>query len=649
MLGIIFYASSLAQNNDICKPLESLILKEQNKAFRKIKKSFLKKSLSDQNIDVTYHRCEWSIDPNVNYIKGKVTTYFITKNFTSSVTLNLNSNLVVDTVWHKKSKTTFSHSSDNLNIRFTSLNIPGFIDSVTVSYHGTPPSSGFGSFIQEIHDSIPVIWTLSEPYGASDWWPCKNDLIDKIDSLDIIINSPAAYRGVSNGLLQTEQLIQSDTIRQMKWKHRYPIACYLLGVAVTNYVDFVHYIPLDNRNLLMQTFCYPEHKDDFSYGTYAAIEAMQYFHKNIAPYPFINEKYGHTEFSWNGGEEHQTNSFVKNTNELLSAHELAHQWFGNKITCASWEDIWLNEGFASHLTNMYLENKHPTDYLSYRKKDLDKIVASPDGSVKVNDTNDVNQIFNSRLTYSKGSYLIYMLRFKLDDSIFFKAIQNYLNDPKLAYGFAHTSNLKQHLEVVSQQNLDSFFRQWFEGEGYPSFHVKWVQIGSNTVKFKLSQTTSHQSVAFFNTPLSIKFKNAVKEKTIKVEALTNGEIFTADIGFVADSIIIDPEYWIISKDNTSQKYNSIDSLFPDKVIPNVQIYPNPTTDRIIVELNKIDTNKINVTIFDIAGKLMFQRVYELFRGSEYLSIPLNSFAKGKYFLQVLGVDSDKHLFPFIIQ
>ena len=109
-------------------------------------------------------------------------------------------------------------------------------DFFTVYYHGEPGNTGFGSFSQAKHGDVPIIWTLSEPYGALDWWPCKQSLTDKIDSINIIVTSPEPYRTASNGVLVSE--IISNGKRTMHWKHRYPIVTYLVAVAVTNYTDY---------------------------------------------------------------------------------------------------------------------------------------------------------------------------------------------------------------------------------------------------------------------------------------------------------------------------------------------------------------------------------------------------------------------------
>ena len=233
------------------------------------------------------------------------------------------------------------------------------------------------------------MWSLSEPYGARDWWPCKNGNNDKADSVDIIVTAPAQYKAASNGLLQGEVLIGGGTKKVTHWKHRYPIATYLICFAVTNYSVFNNTLQLGNVSLPVVTYCYPETQSWFqSSTTQYQLPQLSFFHGLLGDYPFIKEKYGNVQFGWGGGMEHQTCSFLVVPYEGLMAHELAHQWFGDKITCARWEDIWLNEGFASHMTMGYwVEKAYPLkDVIAYRKSEIDDITSQPGGSVKVDDT-----------------------------------------------------------------------------------------------------------------------------------------------------------------------------------------------------------------------------------------------------------------------
>ena len=507
------------------------------------------------NFDVKYYRAEWEVNPSVNYIKGKLTAYYIRSGTENTISFDLVNALAVSNVLQRSSPLVILHTNNTLQITLNASSAAtGELDSVSIFYEGVPPSSGNGSFVISSHGNpaTPVMWTLSEPFGSRDWWPCKNGLDDKADNgIDIFITHPSDYKATANGLLQSETILADNKTRTY-WKHTYPIASYLVCFAVTNYAVFNNNVMIGDVNLPMQTYCYPENLASFQTGEQNALDALVLFSNLFGAYPFLREKYGHVQFGWGGGMEHQTNSFIVNTGETLVTHELGHQWFGDKITCGNWEDIWLNEGFATHLSGIYRENKYPANIRATRANEIAYITSINDGSVKVDDVTNMSRIFNSRLSYYKGSHLLYMLRWILGDDVFFSAIRSYINDPSLAYNFATTANLKSHLETVSGKDLTYFFDQWFSGQGHPSYQLEWTTSG-NLATFNLKQTTSHVSVDFFKLPVPLLFKNATQEKLVIVNNTANNQTFTEDLGFTAESVTIDPDYWLITRDNTITK------------------------------------------------------------------------------------------------
>ncbi|SDG48611.1 Por secretion system C-terminal sorting domain-containing protein [Dyadobacter soli] len=510
--------------------------------------------LASNNFDVKYYRCEWEVNPASYNIQGNVTSHFVMTSAGNSITLDLSSALAVSAVQQRGSNVPFSHAGDALTITLQNPLAEGTKDSVTISYGGAPTSVN-AAFIVGTHGpaSTPVMWTLSEPYGSRDWWPCKNGLDDKADSIDIYITHPAIYKAASNGLLKSETAI-GGTQTRTHWKHRYSIASYLVAFAVTNYNVLDNSVMIGATNVPFKTYCYPESQFTFQNGVQNTLNAMVQFSNLFGDYPFKNEKYGHVQFGWGGGMEHQTCSFMGSMAETLIAHELGHQWFGDKVTCASWQDIWLNEGFATHLASIYTEAKYPGNTKTTRTNEINTITSLPDGSVWVDNVNDVNRIFSNRLSYLKGSHLLYMLRWILTDATFFAGASNYINDPALAYGYVTTANLKSHLETASGKDLTYFFNQWYTGQGYPSYQVEWYPSG-NSVQVKLSQTQSHASVSFFQLPVPLLFRNAItnQQKLVVLNNTSNGQLFLDNLGFEATEVIFDPDVWLITRNNTLTK------------------------------------------------------------------------------------------------
>jgi aminopeptidase N len=582
---------------------------------------------ASNNFDVKYYRCQWQVDPAVRYIQGQITVYYIINTAANNIFFDMMNGLIADSVKQRNSVLNNLHSNNILQINFAGNIAPGTLDSLIIYYHGVPPDTGFGSFVQSKHNNVPIIWTLSEPYGSRDWWPCKNGLSDKADSIDVFIIHPSEYKAASNGLLQSETLSGVNTITH--WKHRYPIATYLICFAVTNYTVFNDSVQLGNSSLPMQTFCYPESVAVFQSNTPLVLDAMKLYNDTFGEYPFIKEKYGHVQFGWGGGEEHQTSTFIVGPDEGLMAHELAHQWFGDKVTCASWRDIWLNEGFATHMASLYMEKKYPANTLITRKNEIANITSLPNGSVWVDDTTSVNRIFDGRLSYRKGSHLLYMLRWVLGDEVFFKAVQQYLSDSIVSYGFATTEDLKRNLEAVSKRDLTEFFEDWFYGQGYPSYNVQWSQLSNDYVRIKLSQSSSHSSVNFFEMPVALLFRNATEQKTIIVDNKVSGEIYYRNIGFVADTVIIDPEYWLISTNNASQKI--VDNSSGENII---QVFPNPVRNQLFVYLQNFTDANATINFYNAAGQLYFSKKIIGYNNSYFTEINTSHYTRGAYFVKI---------------
>lgn len=584
-------------------------------------------SQASTNIDVKKYRCEWTIDPAFRYISGSVVILFQALTNTDNIILDLKSVLSADSVKTGNSGLFFQHQNDALNIQLGHEVLQGEMDSVRIWYHGVPAQTGFGSFIQTSHLGVPVIWTLSEPYGASDWWPCKNDLTDKADTLEVTLHIPEGNRGVSNGLLWEEY---SDGItRTMKWRSNYPIASYLVCLAVTNFHEFNRSVTLGDVVMPMQTFCYPEAASVFEANTQKTIDALQLFHRYFGPYPFLDEKYGHVQFSWGGGMEHQTNSFVVNIGETLTSHELAHQWFGDKITTASWEGAWLNEGFATFLARFYMENKYPQNMLNARRVVVGNITSQPGGSVRVNDTANLSRIFDNRLSYDKGSYLLQMLRFSLGDSVFFAGMRRYVSDPLLAYGFARTADFQRNMEAASGKDLNNFFTEWYYGEGYPMFTIKWANLGSTRVKFQVNQQTSHPTVPFFHIPVPLTFRKGALSQTIVVAPRYSGELFEREVGFSPDTVLVDQNLDLISAYNSVEKVN-----FPIEGDPKIEIFPNPVGSvNPVIQLSNFSNSSLHLQLFNSTGQLLIEKELQLINGAEQTTLPVRSFPKGVYFLK----------------
>jgi aminopeptidase N len=399
----------------------------------------------------------------------------------------------------------------------------------------------------------------------------------------------------------------------------------LVAIAVTNYTVYSHTVDNNGNPFEIINYIYPE---DLSYAqqrTPVTVDIINLYADLFEPYPYADEKYGHAQFGWGGGMEHTTVSFMGGLSRGLIAHELGHQWFGDKVTCGSWQDVWLNEGFATYLAGTVIENfDSASDFRIYKQDKISSITQEPDGSVYVpaQDTISVNRVFSSRLSYNKGSMVLHMLRKKLGDAVFFQGLKDYLADPALSYGYAKTPDLIRNMENASGQDLSEFFNDWIYGEGYPRFTIRWNQASAGSLNVKINQTQSHPSVSYFDVPVPLRLHGTQGETLdIVLDNTFDGQIFQPSVPFTVNGVQFDPEYDIISKNN--QVLLGTDDLAFDQQLV---LYPNPTTG--LINLHKPDALQVNqVRIYNTLGQMLYSEAY-----SE--TVDVSMFSKGILFFQM---------------
>jgi len=322
--------------------------------------------------------------------------------------------------------------------------------------------------------------------------------------------------------------------------------------------------------------------------------------------------------------EHQTMSFMASFGYELTSHELAHQWFGDYITCKSWHDIWLNEGFATYLAGLayeFLGNGEWWD--SWKTATIQNVTSMPDGAVYCDDTTSVARIFSGRLTYKKGSMLLHMLRWELGDSLFFAGVKNYLNNPQLAYGFAESSDFINSMETTADTSLQEFFADWLYGEGYPVFVINYSQNG-NDLQINLSQNSSHSSVDFFEMHIPILAVGTNSDTLLLMHHSSNNQQFNFQIDFPVQQLVLDPEQWILTKDPLINI-----GIEEESVLENIYIHPIPASETIFIESKK---NQIeSIEIFDIMGRVVLSEIYDNIKSIE---INISTFQKAIYFVKV---------------
>jgi len=587
------------------------------------------------NYDVTYHKLEFTINPAVYAITGKVTTTFKALSNMTTVTFDFNNNMTVSSVKSGTTNLTFTQNTNKeLVITLPTTLTTGNFGTVEISYNGAP-STGEQAFTKSTHNGIPVIYTLSEPFGARDWWPCKQDLNDKVDSIDVYITAPSQYVSVANGVEPAAPVI-SGANKITHFHHSYPIPAYLIAIAVTNYQVYNQTAGVGTTFPIIN-YIYPENYAASVVDLDQTPAIMNLYETLFEPYPFRNEKYGHAQFGWGGGMEHTTVSFMYNFDRQLIAHEMGHQWFGDKITCGTWKDIWLNEGFATYLATLVIENIDGADaFVSEKDGMITNITSFPTGNVYLTDAQatSVNRIFSSRLSYNKGAMVLEMLRFKMGDVAFFQALKNYLADSNLAYKYAVTTDLKGHLEAVYGQDLTEFFNDWVYNQGYPTYTITAQNWGTGQAKFVVNQTQSDASVTYFEMPVPVRVFGANGEQAdLVLDNTVNGEEFIKNVAFPITSVAFDPDRHIIAKNSTitlgNQNFDITNAI---------SIYPNPSSDVLHIQMpTSIVLEK--VTVYNNLGQKVLENattdfsVTTLSTGVHYIDIQTSEGTYHKKFIK----------------
>lgn len=585
------------------------------------------KEYLNYGFDIFYHRMNWEINPDVYYIKGAITTHFEASSNIDTLIFDMDELLSVDSIQYHSALVSHTHIGDVLRIPLDLTIMTGATDSVTVFYQGQPDQgNGFGSFVQGFHNSppAPIISTLSEPFGAKDWWPCKESLDDKIDSIDIIVSCPEQFRTASNGMLQSD--LVNGNIRTMHWKHSYPIATYLIAIAVSDYVVYSDYMPLPNNDSLeILNYVFPEFLGYAQERTPRTGTMIQLFTDLFAPYPFIEERYGHAMFVGGGGMEHQTMSFMVDFGFELTAHELAHQWFGNYITCENWHDIWLNEGFATYLAALCYQYIGTDWWEGWKTMTIEDVTSQAGGAVYCEDTTSVARIFDSRLSYRKGAMVLHMLRWELGDSAFFQGIQDYLARPDLAFGYAKSTDFIETMETSADTSLQGFFDDWLYGEGFPYFELAFNQDSLFNLSIELDQHSSHSSVSFFELHVPVLAVGATEDSLLVMHHTQNNQQFNLELDFKVEDLIFDPEYWIVTKDPL------IIGIEEEIVAKDIRLFPNPTQGIINIEM-KSGVTLSEVKIYNMEGRLVGEKIMDSQLTID--KIDLSEYPTGTYLLSM---------------
>ncbi len=631
-------------------------------------------SAASSNFDATYYHLNLNIAMDDDSIVGVVRVEGrVVNSSLTTLTLDLAPSMLVTSVNAAGGGAlAFTHPGAALNITLPGSQPVGTVVAVDIAYRGVPVSDDFGNFFfgKKCRNNISpcpgnemrLAWSLSEPYGAREWWPCKDHPSDKADSSRVTVTVPSLYRVGSNGLLVGETTIGPNTVYD--WVSHYRISSYLISVAIGEYVRYQDtynrpaalaglpgYGPLA---LPLEFLVYDDITNELpgtrnNDGWTLTGDALEVEEGWFGPYPFADpqygvEKYGHSEFTFPGGMEHQTMSSIGGGSTGVVVHELAHQWYGDKITVKRWPHLWLAEGFASYAELLYWEARpvqFPDSYKIARDQQY-RSARRATGTLVLQDTTSVNDMFDGYRVYAKGSMVLYMLRNMVGDDVFKQILQAYAADPAVRYGNAVTADFQRVAEQVSGLDLDAFFSQWVTtGTGYPRYAAatSWKDVGGGNYEVKVTiqqqQTPSQSNVSVFKMPVDIVVYDMLPADSLveihreTVQNNLRSQTFTFTVPQAPFEVLVDPDKKILRSDNVVAlaanvpAYPAISSLSPV-----------PTRGALTIQYTVDRDGPVDVQVFDIAGKRVLAARTNAEKGLQTFDLDTGQLASGVYFLRL---------------
>jgi hypothetical protein len=437
--------------------------------------------------------------------------------------------------------------------------------TVKVNYSGTAQSVGLGSISFGNINGQQFVGSLSEPYYAASWWPCKDsdwglpgNNADKA-TLDIAITAPDNLVSVSNGVLQGVDVLTGSR-KRYRWHSDYPMPTYLVcfGSHPYNQYDYVYTYP--GGTMPFTIYISPGSDTANNRGIWArSLDMMAAYRGVLGEYPFVNEKYGIYHFTFGGGMEHQTiTGMGGGFSESITAHELGHQWLGDNITCRTWSDIWLNEGGATFCEALWEERKPGSSGApAYRAAMNARRPSAVSDSVYVYDTTDVNRIFSGTYSYDKGAWVYHMLRGVAGEGNFLNIMSAYR--AQYQGSAATTDDFSDICTGVLGTDMQYFFDQWVYAPGAAAYAYGFQTANINgqdylRLSLRQTQSTGYGVNGVYKMPIDLRVDRTGGSTSYKIFNDARTEHFVIPITAPATGVALDEFTWILTTSKTAETY-----------------------------------------------------------------------------------------------
>ncbi len=524
-----------------------------------------------RGFDVLSYDLDLILDPDLPLISGQVDIALqAMTDQLQLVHLDLVQNMECQGVSSQGHSLFFEHRGDSLLVHLQTPLAAAQVETLTIGWQGRPLRHGSfrsglmfrkheAGTLYDPSDDIPIIANVSETWSAHSWWPCKDHPSDKAQ-VSLRAAVPDTLSLVSNGVLETVESLEPGW-RTYQWREAYPLPTYLVSVAASNYVSWsedceVHSASGPDHIIPLGFHVFPQDVLDAQSDLAITCQAMQFMTDLAGDYPFAGEKYDQAEIKWVGAMEHPTATslpmlFFTGTGrfETLLVHELSHHWFGNSLTPALWQDIWLNEGFARYCEALWLEQtRGPEAYADF----MHQIGIGTHENLFLGDglLANPNPILPNLLVYDKGAWVLHSLRLLLGDDDFFTLLHDYANDPGLKHGHCTTADFIKAAENQAGRSLTGFFQPWLETETVARLHTATTvepegQIGAVKLEFQQLQA----GLLELAIPVEFHCQSGVLERTFLVTR--RRQVFSFQTHSRVDSVLVDPQELVFGQKATA--------------------------------------------------------------------------------------------------
>jgi aminopeptidase N len=571
-----------------------------------------------QNLyDVLHYELNLQIDPNFGWVAGKVVIIFqaqsepldrVVLDFVDEMTPS-----AINVTHPYPGTATFTHANDRITALLPEPIGPWQIGRVEVQFWGKPTPGGLFGYQVDVTDAgRPIVATVSQPWSARSWWPCKDDPRDKA-TVATHITVPEGLTAVSNGIFSG--LVD----RTHSWVEPLPIPTYLVSLAVSEYTELHSTYNGSAGRIDLNHFVFPEIAEEAEADFAILPDMLDFCGDLFGPYPFPGQPFGMAMSQWDEAMEHPTavtwgHVLVTGDGqfETILMHELAHMWFGDLISPEDWTQIWLNEGFATYAEALWAEHRWGRTGLVSFMNNHDWGHGYPTDSLIRNPSSSYAPYYFRTIAYHKGAWVLHMLRRWLGDEYFFTALKTYLDDPALRYGTANSDDFIKVCQDVSGHQLGWFFNQWLYRTTYPVFEMSWNndwQAGVNRLRINLKQV-QEPDLTMGNAPylalVDFRLVGAGLDTTISSMAYSLDQDIVLSLPAEVNNVYLDPDRWLLHRmaETKSQTVEQDLVKAPVKLHP---AYPNPFNPRCLFRWEAASTTQDLVEIFDLQGRRILSR------------------------------------------